>query len=189
MKLYSVSDEYIDYMRSDPLLYNIYDNKETARAHTRKYIGLVFSNNSFNYFVPLSSPKPTDYVVINGCSRIRSDVPTIWRMTDRSGILIGTIRFCGMIPVPAGELELYDVSAEKDSGYRNLVNNEILFIAKKKKNKIIRNACFLYKQKINEKSLLQKGIRPQSYMAGAVDYKYAEYKCLEFCRLKGISLS
>lgn len=54
---------------------------------------------------------------------------------------------------------------------------------------IIRNACFLYKQKINEETLLQKGICPQSYMAGAVDYKYAECRCLKFCEMKGISLS
>ena len=38
-KLYSVSDEYIEYLRK--VFPNVYSNKETTRVHTRKYIGTV----------------------------------------------------------------------------------------------------------------------------------------------------
>ena len=38
-KLYSVSDEYIEYLRA--IFPNVYSNKETTRVHTRKYVGIV----------------------------------------------------------------------------------------------------------------------------------------------------
>ncbi|MCD7792312.1 MAG: hypothetical protein LUG92_02780 [Oscillospiraceae bacterium] len=41
IKIYSVSDRYIAYLRSDEKLKNVFDNKVNARRHTRKYLGAV----------------------------------------------------------------------------------------------------------------------------------------------------
>ncbi len=60
-KIYSVSDTYISYLReSDP---NVYSNKESNRTHTRKYVGIVLNINDYHYFIPLSSPKESDYQI------------------------------------------------------------------------------------------------------------------------------
>ena len=182
MKIYSISDKYIGFLRNDKRLYNVYDNKENERKHTRKYIGFVFEINEFKYFVPLSSPKDTDYIKTGNKRYIRRNVPTIWRIIDKKGLLIGTIRFCGMVPVPDSELELYNLHSEKDSAYKDLIINQMGFITKNQ-GAIIKNAKFLYQQKCNEEVLLSKGIQSPSYLAGAVDYKYAEQKCLEYNRL------
>lgn len=63
-KIYSVTDEYIDYLRIiEP---NVYSNKVENRIHTRKYIGTVLEMNGYKYFVPMSSPKDTDYQMAGG---------------------------------------------------------------------------------------------------------------------------
>ncbi len=54
-KIYSVSDNYIDYLRAfEP---NVYSNKQDRRSPTRKYIGTVLEISQMKYYVPMSSPK------------------------------------------------------------------------------------------------------------------------------------
>lgn len=55
MKLYSVTDRYIDYLRQFD--YKVYDNKEDRRKVMRKYLGIVLTINEMNYYIPMSSPK------------------------------------------------------------------------------------------------------------------------------------
>ena len=55
MQLYSVSDEYISYLRKN--FPRVYSNKEDTRVHTRKYLGAVIEIDSHKYYIPLSSPK------------------------------------------------------------------------------------------------------------------------------------
>ena len=50
-----------------------------------------------------------------------------------------------MIPVPESELQLYDMDNETDSTYKDLVQNEMIFI-RKNREKIINNAKLMYKQ-------------------------------------------
>lgn len=69
LTIYSVSDKYIDYLRSDAKLINVFDNKENSRIHTRKYLGVVIKHNSFNYYIPFSSPKANDFIVLSNGSR------------------------------------------------------------------------------------------------------------------------
>lgn len=49
LNLYSISDKYVDYLRKFDN--RVYDNKEEIRVHTRKYLGIVLSINSFNYII------------------------------------------------------------------------------------------------------------------------------------------
>ena len=55
MKLYSISDEYIKYLRKK--FPRVYSNKENVRIHKRKYLGVVIEIGSHKYYIPLSSPK------------------------------------------------------------------------------------------------------------------------------------
>ena len=59
LNLYSISDKYIKYLRK--FEDKIYDNKEEIRVRTRKYLGIVLTINNCNYYIPMSSPKKSDY--------------------------------------------------------------------------------------------------------------------------------
>lgn len=60
--LYVVSDEYIEFLRSENKLQHIFSNKFGNRNHTRKYLGIVFAQDNLDYYIPFSSPKPSDYI-------------------------------------------------------------------------------------------------------------------------------
>ena len=60
-KIYSVSDRYISYLREK--FPNVYSNKVDTRVHTRKYLGVVLQVGEYKYYIPMSSPKQTDYQI------------------------------------------------------------------------------------------------------------------------------
>ena len=60
--------------------------------------------------------------------------------------LKGTLQIGTMIPVPDEALELYDVGNEPDKAYKDLINEEIIYIRKNEK-KIIKNAKVLYSKR------------------------------------------
>ena len=119
LKLYEISEEYISYIST--VEKNVFSSKENDRNHTRKYLGIVYSINGYNYYIPLSSPKNSDYRMENGVQKIRGSIVPIIRITSQSS---------------SGELELKGT----------LIHKEMLFI-RKNKNKIVQNAKILYKQK------------------------------------------
>ena len=171
LKIYSVSDKYIDYLRQfEP---NAYSNKEDTRIHTRKYVGIVIKINYYNYYVPLSSPKDSDYQVAGKDKVIKKSIVPIYRIVVKNNKgkneLKGTLRISHMIPVPDSELELYDYENEQDQKYKDLVQNEIIAI-RKNSEKIIGNANLLYKQKIANDTTA-------GYVAAALDYKKLEDLC------------
>ena len=52
LKIYYLDENYINYLRK-------FDTKVAYNKNqTRPYIGIVYTFNGFNYFAPLSSPKP-----------------------------------------------------------------------------------------------------------------------------------
>lgn len=126
LNLYSVSDKYIKYlMQFDN---KIYDNKEESRTYKRKYIGIVLTINGFNYYIPMSSPKKSDYIDYEK-KIIRNDTKTIMRIHE-GGRLYGTLRISNMIPVPITELEPYIIAEEKDEKYRQIIIGELRYISK-----------------------------------------------------------
>ena len=74
-----------------------------------------------------------------------------------------------MIPVPSSELVLYDLENESDSTYKDLVQNEMIFI-RKNRDKIISNAKLLYKQKKSNDTTA-------GYVKSALDYQALEHLC------------
>lgn len=99
MKLYAVTDEYINYLRRFDS--KVYDNKEDERKVMRKYLGIVLTINQFNYYIPMSSPKKSDYKN----NEIRKSIIPIIRIVSNEEsrkipALKGTLRLSNMIPVP-----------------------------------------------------------------------------------------
>ena len=171
LKLYSISDEYIEWLRKD--YPNVYSNKIDARIHTRKYLGVVLQIEQYKYYVPMSSPKESDYQVAGENKAIKKSIVPIVRIVvkNSNGVkeLKGTLRISHMIPVPESELLLYDMENEADSTYKDLVQNEMIFI-RKNRDKIVANARLMYKQK-------KANDTTAGYVKSALDYQALEKLC------------
>lgn len=173
-KLYSVSDRYISYLREE--FPNVYSNKMDTRIHTRKYLGVVLQVGEYHYYIPMSSPKQTDYQIAGDSMVIKKSIVPIMRVvvknTKGEKELKATLRLSHMIPVPASELELYALDDEPDGAYKDLVQNEMIFI-RKNKDKISANARLIYKQKIENDTSAK-------YVMSALDFKALEEMCDKF---------
>ena len=167
LNLYSVSDSYIKYLRQFDE--KIYDNKEEIRTHERKYLGVVLTVNEFNYYIPMSSPKKSDYKDFKN-KIIREDAKTIIRMKE-GGRLYGTLRISNMIPVSITELEPYSISNETDIKYKDLVMGELRYI-NNNKNKIVKYAKIVYNQRIKNIDI--------PYIKNTVDFRLLEEKLKEW---------
>ena len=170
MGLYSITDKYINYLRKFDD--KVYDNKEDKRKVMRKYLGIVLDINQLKYYIPMSSPKKSDYKN----KEIRKSVIPIIRIVSNEEInnipvLKGTLRISNMIPVPDSELVLYEPQKEKNKNYKILVEKELEFI-NKNQDMIIKYANILYRQKINNYDV--------SYIKNVVDFKLLEEKCIEY---------
>ena len=170
MQLYSISDEYINYLRAK--FPRVYSNKENTRIHTRKYLGVVIEIEEHKYYIPLSSPKNKhDYILIDGKKSIRKDSLIVMRIisgTGESQELKGTLQIGTMIPVPDSEIQLYDVNSEPDQAYKDLVNEEIIYIRKHEKA-IIKNAKVLYSKR--------KAGAANTVVQNCLDFKAIETEC------------
>lgn len=172
LKLYNVVDEYIDYLRNFDR--KVFSNKEDRRQE-RKYLGVVLKINDFNYFVPLSSPKDSDYILDGKKRIIRKSIVPIMRMIVKDSLgneeLKGTLKFSNMIPIPDIALINYDLEEEEDKNYRILILKELSFI-NKNTEKIIKNALVIYNQKSKNLNI--------NYLKDSVDFKLLEIKCRDF---------
>ena len=148
MQLYNISDEYINFIREK--FPRVYSNKENVRVHTRKYLGAVIQMGDYKYYIPLSSPKDKhDYIIENGQKRVRKDSLIVMRIVSGSSDnkeLKGTLQVGTMIPVPDDAITLYDVDNESDQAYKDLVQEELVYIRKHEKE-IIKNAKILYSKR------------------------------------------
>lgn len=182
LKLYNVLDKYVDYLRQFDK--KVFSTKEEDRKHKRKYLGTVLKIHGMDYFVPLSSPKDSDYISRNGMREIRKSIIPIIRIIvkDDNGNdeLKGTLKFSNMIPVPYIALINYDVNNEMDLGYKILILKELSFI-RKNVNKIIKNASIIYNQKINNYDI--------NYLNDTVDFKLLEQKCMEYITMQEVAVT
>lgn len=171
MKLYSVNDNYINYLRKFDN--KVYDNKENNRKVMRKYLGIVLKINKLNYYISMSSPKKSDYYSDN---TIRKSIIPIIRVisyeeVSNIPVLKGTLRISNMIPVPDSELILYEPKYEKNKNYKILVEKELEFIDKNEQL-IKKYANIIYNQKIKKYNV--------TYIKNVVDFKLLEEKCREY---------
>ena len=174
MKLYFVTDSYIEYLSKYDS--RVSSNKIGTRTHGRKYLGLVLEINSVKYFAPLASPKKSDYTKdAKGNQIIRKSIVPIIRMLHKGKneniSLLGTIKLNNVIPVPDSELINYDASSESDLRYKNLISNEWKFI-RQNEDIIKKNALTIYTQKTKRKEI--------GYLKHTVDFKVLEKACKAF---------
>lgn len=178
IRLCTIDTEYVEYLQNTCNIPHVLDNKEES-VHGRRYLGVVLQIEHYKYYVPLSSPKSSDYVYINGQRRIRRSIIPIMRIITRdegnSPELKGKLKFSSMIPVPDSAISLYNISQEPDSAYKIIVEKEYAFI-RSNQDDIIRHATVLYNQKTKENILYtgHNAFRKPGYLSATVDFKYAE---------------
>lgn len=178
LKIVEISDEYINYMKQF-FMATMMDNKVESRKYSRKYVGVVLEVNDLKYFVPMSSPKVSDY---NLDGTIRASSTIILRMVKKSKhpLLLGTLKLNNMIPVPESEIIEYDLNNEPDAIYKNLVADELIWI-QRNTMRIINAANLIYQIKLHESNNINE--RNKKFYKSIMPFKDAEEKSLKYdCR-------
>lgn len=133
--MYTVDETYVDYLSSFSKV--MFHNSKPNQKNSRKYIGIVMTVHSMDYFIPLSSFKKKHYKMKESLDFIK--------LHDYSVININN-----MFPVPEKLYTKIDFSKEKDKNYVYLLRNEYRLIQVKEKL-IRKNAKIVYKIKTNPK--------------------------------------
>lgn len=130
---YTVSTEYCDFLRkTDSCVPYTMDEKST-----RPFIGIVFSVGEFQYYAPLTSPKPKHLHMKNQIDFLKI----------KNGEW-GAINFNNMIPVLPEylnkvELKILPTDSKQDIDYKNLLSNQLSW-CNSNKNTILKYAQKLY---------------------------------------------
>ncbi|MBR3262817.1 MAG: type III toxin-antitoxin system ToxN/AbiQ family toxin [Lachnospiraceae bacterium] len=134
LKIYRLSDHYVRYLRTkDP---RVQDNK----GRRRPYVGVVLLVGDYRYFVPMESPKPNHINIKAGHHIMKLD----------NGAL-GLLGFNNMLPVPDSALISFDINAEPDPQYADLLRRQASFI-NRHKGDVLEHASKTYFQVVNKKN-------------------------------------
>ncbi len=134
IKLYEIDGDYITYLSAyEP---HLFYNKREGQKNERKYIGIVFQINGFDYFAPLSSFKDKHKFMKESLDFIKIKDYAVVNLNN-------------MFPVPESERKYVDIRAERDPHYRALLLAEYRYI-KAIQDKIWKNAQNLYKIKLKD---------------------------------------
>ncbi len=112
---YTVDPQYCDYLRQyDPCIPYTMDQKSI-----RPFVGIVFSINGFQYYAPLTSPKPKHLHMKNQVDFLKINRGE-W----------GAVNFNNMIPVPSEclakvQMKILDTDSAQETAYKNLLSNQL----------------------------------------------------------------
>lgn len=115
LRICRIEDKYIRYLKSRDQ--RVQNNKNKRRP----YVGVVLYVGQFQYFVPMESPKPNHANIKGGRHILMID----------SG-KYGLLGFNNMIPVHSSALIDFDINAEPDKKYAELLKRQITWINKHK---------------------------------------------------------
>ena len=118
-----------------PFAPHLFHNKQVNQKNSRKYIGIVLTVNSLDYFVPLSSFKDKH-------SKMQESVDFL-KIRNYAVLNLNNI-----FPVPKAERSFLDINKVSDINYKNLLRKEYRII-KTLETKIIKNAQIVYSHKIH----------------------------------------
>lgn len=123
-------------------------------------MGVVLHIGSYQYFVPMESPKPNHQNIKPGKHILKLD-------DGRLGLL----GFNNMVPVHKDALIAFDISAELDENYRNLLQRQAA-LCNRKKADILDHASRTYFDVVNHKNKFLERI--------SCDFKALEIACKQY---------
>lgn len=169
VRLYTVSDTYIDYLR-------VVDSRvQQNKNETRPYVVLGLTINGFDYYVPFTSPKMT----ATGVKKLKIYRKMYHGMVRQTDEHLGFLLFNNMIPVPDTEVRLMDLKKlfasddNCDRRYAVLLTKQIDYI-KKNLDAIQMSARTAYDLGVNAKLVVNPN-DIESYIAG----RCCDFKALE----------
>lgn len=115
LRIYRMDDHYIRFLKSRD------DRVQNNKDKRRPYVGVVLKVGSYQYFVPLESPKPNHANIKAGKHIVKID----------SGRL-GIMGFNNMIPAHFSAIEVVDIDTEPDAKYADLLRRQASFINRHK---------------------------------------------------------
>ncbi|MBR6577713.1 MAG: type III toxin-antitoxin system ToxN/AbiQ family toxin [Clostridia bacterium] len=134
LNLYEISPSYISYLTA--YAPHLFHNKKQEQKNERKYIGIVFEINGFDYFAPLSSFKDKHRKMNESIDFIKIKNYAVINLNN-------------MFPVPPNERKYVDISQVSDPNYRSLLLAEYRYI-KSIRERIRKNAQNIYKIKLKD---------------------------------------
>lgn len=115
LRIYRIEDKYIRFMAGCDS--RVQHNKNARRP----YVGVVLIIGSYRYFVPMESPKPNHANIKSGIHIMKLD-----------GGRLGLLGFNNMLPVPDSALISFDINAEPDEKYAELLRRQASYINRNK---------------------------------------------------------
>ena len=133
-------------------------------THTRPFVGVLLIVDQYNYYAPLSSPKPK-------FDRISANALDIFKIRDGK---LGVINLNNMIPVPVIAIIAYDIAVEPDEKYRLLLQAQIRELNRNSRE-ILRKANTLHKLVTSRKA-------PENLLSRCGDFTVLERAATQYCR-------
>lgn len=168
---YTVNPSYCEYLRQfDPRVLINYNGKES-----RPFIGIVLKIENFNYYAPLTSPKPKHLSMKNSKDFIKI----------KDGLL-GGINLNNMIPIHKScltmvDFKLYDSDSEAEIKQKKLMFKQWMW-CNSNVDRIIKNSKNLYRTITTDTN------GNNSLAARCCDFKLLEEKYLEYCKLNNLTI-
>lgn len=156
LKIYYLDENYINYLRQ-------FDKKVAYNKNqTRPYIGVVYSFNGYNYFAPLSSPKPKHL-------SMNEKAIDIFKI-DRGKL--GIVNINNMIPTPIECISEVLPTLKENDTYKTLIKKQTTFLNDNKNS--------LFRKVIQFRKQADKGYLPERIKERCCNFALLEEKCKEY---------
>lgn len=155
LKIYYIDENYINYLRQFDT--NVAYNK----SKTRPYVGIVYTYNNFNYFVPLTSPKEKH-------KKINDKAIDIYKIKNGE---LGAVNINNMIPTPIEELtEVLPIVTDKK--YKKMLEEQLTYLNNHKAE--------LFKKIKYFQNMYRKGYLSENILARCCNFEFLEKVFLEY---------
>ena len=178
LSLYTIDTKYCDFLRETDrcIVYN------SGSKATRPFVGIVLEiikddSSKFNYFAPLSSPKPKHLTMREGIDLVKIN-------RGRQGV----INLNNMFPVPKECLHLIDTALRsgdslENQQYKMLLSDQLDWCnISSNAQKIRKKAEMLYRK-------VAAGDINAGLLARCCKFSEDENACVRYCELHGYSLT
>lgn len=119
LDFFHIDKNYIQFLRDSG--HDSVENNYDGKNNQKPYLGVVIRINGYNYFAPLSSPKPKYF-------KTADSNPTMFKIIKRKKDgklrLLGVVRLNNMLPVPREALTHIEINKIEDLHYKNLLLSE-----------------------------------------------------------------
>lgn len=158
ISFFEIDESYINYLAQ--FAPHLFHNKQAGQQNERKYIGVLFIINGYDYFAPLSSFKLKYERMKEGLDFLKIGNYAVINLNN-------------MFPVEKKYCRYVDFSKERNPRYKKLLEAEYRII-RVRQDRILKNAATLYNHKLTYGNSTALGARCNDFKL--LEEKAAEYK-------------